>query len=149
VRSPKFIWAPVYGCTHLAETPQLPPLSTFGLIYEGAIGQPRQTTHLFATPWYLFSVHTFFTIRPQNRACIYAVINDGYFCNGNKKLIMYIARGLNVFFFQIMKAIPSWSVMFAWLQEPEFVNVQGAQESIPPAYVAWRAGTTTQLIKFD
>jgi len=26
---------------------------------------------------------------------------------------------------------------------PEFVNVEGAQESIPPAYVAWRAGTIT------
>ncbi len=25
----------------------------------------------------------------------------------------------------------------------EFVNVEEAQESIPPAYVAWRAGTTT------
>ncbi len=24
--------------------------------------------------------------------------------------------------------------------EPVFVNVYGAQESIPPAYVAWRAG---------
>jgi hypothetical protein len=37
-RSPKFIWAPVYSLFTLAETPQLPP---FGLIYEGAIGQPR------------------------------------------------------------------------------------------------------------
>jgi hypothetical protein len=26
--------------------------------------------------------------------------------------------------------------------EPEFVNVSGAQESIPPAYVVWRAGTS-------
>jgi hypothetical protein len=26
------------------------------------------------------------------------------------------------------------------LTEPEFVKHQGAQESIPPAYVAWRAG---------
>ncbi len=25
----------------LAETPQLPPTPAFGLIYEGAIGQPR------------------------------------------------------------------------------------------------------------
>jgi hypothetical protein len=27
-----------------------------------------------------------------------------------------------------------------------FVNVEGAQESIPPAYVAWRAGTTTLYV---
>jgi hypothetical protein len=27
--------------------------------------------------------------------------------------------------------------------EPEFVNVEGAQESIPPAYVALQADTTT------
>jgi hypothetical protein len=30
----------------LAETPQLPPPPAFGLIYEGAIGQPRETTSL-------------------------------------------------------------------------------------------------------
>jgi hypothetical protein len=30
----------------LAETPQLPPPPEFGLIYEGAIGQPRETTSL-------------------------------------------------------------------------------------------------------
>ncbi len=30
--------------------------------------------------------------------------------------------------------------------EPEFVNVKGAQESIPPAYVAWWAGTTTLFL---
>jgi hypothetical protein len=32
------------------------------------------------------------------------------------------------------------------LSEPVFVNVYGAQESIPPAYVAWRAGTTNMVI---
>ncbi len=31
----------VYNCTHWLRPPQLPPLSAFGLIYEGAIGQPR------------------------------------------------------------------------------------------------------------
>jgi hypothetical protein len=30
--------------------------------------------------------------------------------------------------------------------EPEFVNVYGAQESIPPAYVAWRAGTSNRFV---
>jgi hypothetical protein len=30
--------------------------------------------------------------------------------------------------------------------EPVFVNVYGAQESIPPAYVAWRAGATNYRV---
>jgi hypothetical protein len=30
--------------------------------------------------------------------------------------------------------------------EPEFLNLYGAQESIPPGYVAWRAGTTTLFL---
>ncbi len=30
--------------------------------------------------------------------------------------------------------------------EPVFVNIYGAQESILPAYVAWRAGTTNRLV---
>ena len=29
--------------------------------------------------------------------------------------------------------------------EPVFLNVYGAQESIPPAYVAWRAGTANKV----
>jgi hypothetical protein len=29
------------------------------------------------------------------------------------------------------------------IPEPEFVNISGALESIPEAYVAWRVGTTT------
>ncbi len=42
VRSPKFIWAPCAELYSLAETPQpLPPSPAYGLIYEGAIGQPR------------------------------------------------------------------------------------------------------------
>jgi hypothetical protein len=44
-RSPKFIWAPCAQLYSLAETPQHPP-PAFGLICEGAIGQPRQTTPL-------------------------------------------------------------------------------------------------------
>ncbi len=39
VLSPKFIWAPVYSCTHWLR-PCNPPPPAFGLIYEGAIGQP-------------------------------------------------------------------------------------------------------------
>ncbi len=31
------------------------------------------------------------------------------------------------------------------LTEPKFINVLGAQVSIPPAYVAWRAGTTNRV----
>ncbi len=42
VRSPQFIWAPVYSCTHWMRPP------AFGLMYEGAIGQIRQATSL----WY-------------------------------------------------------------------------------------------------
>jgi hypothetical protein len=30
--------------------------------------------------------------------------------------------------------------------EPEFVNVSGAKESIPAAYVAWRVGLITLLV---
>ncbi len=30
--------------------------------------------------------------------------------------------------------------------EPEFVNVQGAEESIPPGYVAWRVGTFKRVV---
>jgi hypothetical protein len=30
--------------------------------------------------------------------------------------------------------------------EPEFVNVLRAQESIPPAYEAWRAGTSNRVV---
>ncbi len=37
----KFIWASCAQLYSLAETPQLPPSPAFGLIYEGAIGQPR------------------------------------------------------------------------------------------------------------
>jgi hypothetical protein len=35
-----------------------------------------------------------------------------------------------------------------YISRPEtvFLNFQGAQESIPPAYVAWRAGTTTLFL---
>jgi hypothetical protein len=33
--------------------------------------------------------------------------------------------------------------------EPVFVNVYGAQESIPPAYVAWWAGTTNRVVVPD
>ena len=44
VRSPKFVWTPCAQLYSLAETPHPPP--AFGLIYEGAIGQPRQTTFL-------------------------------------------------------------------------------------------------------
>jgi hypothetical protein len=41
VRSPKFIWAPVYSCTHWLRPCNSPPPPAFGLIYEGAIGQAR------------------------------------------------------------------------------------------------------------
>ncbi len=47
VKSPKFIWAPVYVQLYsYAETPHLPPPTAFGLIHEGAIGQPRKTKSL-------------------------------------------------------------------------------------------------------
>ncbi len=41
VRSPKFIWTPVYRCTHWLRTHNSPSRPAFGLIYEGAKGQPR------------------------------------------------------------------------------------------------------------
>jgi hypothetical protein len=40
VRSPKFIWAPMYSCTQWLRPRNFPLLPTFGLKYEGAIGQP-------------------------------------------------------------------------------------------------------------
>jgi hypothetical protein len=39
-RTSKFIWAPCVKLYEMAETPQ-PPLPAFGIIYKGAIGQPR------------------------------------------------------------------------------------------------------------
>jgi hypothetical protein len=44
-----FIWAPDVQLYPLAEIPQLPPPPSpaFGLIYEGAIDQPRSTTSHF------------------------------------------------------------------------------------------------------
>jgi hypothetical protein len=36
----------VYSCTHWLRPRNSPPPPAFGLIYEGAIGQPRQTTSL-------------------------------------------------------------------------------------------------------
>ncbi len=41
VKSPMFFWAPVYSCTHWLRPCNFPPPPAFGLIYEGAIGQPR------------------------------------------------------------------------------------------------------------
>jgi hypothetical protein len=46
VRSPKFIWAPAYSWTHWLRPRNSNPPPAFGLIYEGAIGQPRSTTSL-------------------------------------------------------------------------------------------------------
>ncbi len=43
----EFIWAPVFSCTHWLR-PRNPPTPAFGLIYEGAMGQPRYTTSLSA-----------------------------------------------------------------------------------------------------
>jgi hypothetical protein len=37
LQSLKFIWAPVYSCTHWLRPRNSPPTSAFGLIYEGAI----------------------------------------------------------------------------------------------------------------
>jgi hypothetical protein len=41
VRSPTFIWDPVYSCAHWLRPRNSPLPPAFGLIYEGAIGQPR------------------------------------------------------------------------------------------------------------
>ncbi len=46
VRSLKFIWAPVYRCTHWLRSRNCPPPPAFGPVYEGAICQPRQMTTL-------------------------------------------------------------------------------------------------------
>jgi hypothetical protein len=46
VGSPKFIWAPVYSCTHWLRSRNSPPLPLLWFIYEGAIGQPTNTTSL-------------------------------------------------------------------------------------------------------
>ncbi len=41
IRSPKFIWAPVYSCTHWLRPRNSPLPTAFGLICEDATGQPR------------------------------------------------------------------------------------------------------------
>ena len=49
-RSLKFIWAPVYSCTHWLRPRNSPPPPAFGLTYGDDIGQPRDRRHLFVTP---------------------------------------------------------------------------------------------------
>jgi hypothetical protein len=46
VRSPKFVWATVNGCTHWLRPHNFPIPPAFGLMYEGAICQPIETTSL-------------------------------------------------------------------------------------------------------
>jgi hypothetical protein len=46
----KFIWAPVNSCTHWLRPRNSLPSPAFRLIYEGAIGPPRETTYLCKTP---------------------------------------------------------------------------------------------------
>ncbi len=41
---------------------------------------------------------------------------------------------------------PSAIFLFCFFPETVFFNLYGAQESIPPAYVAWQAGTTTLFL---
>jgi hypothetical protein len=43
---PKFIWASMYSRTHWLRPRNYPPPPAFGFIYEGAIGQLRETTSL-------------------------------------------------------------------------------------------------------
>ncbi len=51
VRFPKFIRASVNSCTHWLRPRNSPSSPAFGLIYEGAIGQPKYCRrHLFVTP---------------------------------------------------------------------------------------------------
>jgi hypothetical protein len=40
--------------------------------------------------------------------------------------------------------LPQYYIIFR--PEPVFVNVYGAKELIPPAYVAWRADTTNKVV---
>ncbi len=54
---------------------------------------------------------------------------------------------VNIQFFRGFDFSPSISPFsVSSCQEPVFVNVYGAQESIPPAYVAWLAGTTNRVV---
>jgi hypothetical protein len=79
-RSTKFIWAPVYSCTHFQRHRNLPPPHpAFGLIYEGAIGHQGRR-HLFVTPWFSPSKCIMFSNagdtmpRETHLACIICVI---------------------------------------------------------------------------
>jgi hypothetical protein len=45
-----------------------------------------------------------------------------------------------------MYAIIQYCIWVAKLVSEKFVNVSGAQESIPPAYVAWRDGTPYRVV---
>jgi hypothetical protein len=61
----------VHSCTHWLR-PRNPPPPAFGLVYEGAIGQQRQTTSLFnPLVWclYRYLVHDVGTV-PLVRPCI-------------------------------------------------------------------------------
>ncbi len=37
-------------------------------------------------------------------------------------------------------------LFYSFIPEPVFVNIYGAQESMPPVYVAWRAGTSNIVV---
>jgi hypothetical protein len=45
----------------------------------------------------------------------------------------------------ILMLVEMYTVYTQLVHEPVFVNVYGAQESIPTAYVAWRASTTNRV----
>ncbi len=46
----------------------------------------------------------------------------------------------------VFHACVIWSTNQEEKSEPVFLNAYGAQESIPPAYVAWRTGTITLFL---
>jgi hypothetical protein len=50
VRSPKFIWAPVYSCTHWLRPRNLPPLPPHLGSYKRALLVSQDRRHLFVTP---------------------------------------------------------------------------------------------------
>jgi hypothetical protein len=47
--------------------PATPPLLAFGLIYEGAIGQPRYRRHLFVNPWTIYIDVLMFARAQENK----------------------------------------------------------------------------------
>ncbi len=75
VRSPKFIWAPVYSCIHWLRLRNFPPPPHLGSGYTRGGSQDRR--HLFVTPRLFSSVAISFTTkRHKIEFCLILIVTD-------------------------------------------------------------------------